>query len=52
MNRIIIAASAAAGAPRSVLLRLLPIILGLTVLCVSVPSYGGEAAPGPDFNGF
>jgi hypothetical protein len=52
MSRIIITASTAVGAPRRVLLRLLPIILGLTVLCVSVPSYGGEAAPGPDFNGF
>jgi len=51
MSRIIMAASASAGAPRTVLLRLLPIILGLTVLCLSVPSYGGEAAPVPDFNG-
>ncbi len=52
MSRIIMAASASAGAPRAVLLRLLPIILGLAVLCMSVPSYGGEATPVPDFNGF
>ena len=51
MSRIIMAASASAGAPRTVLLRLLPIILGLAVLCPPVPSYGGEAAPVPDFNG-
>ncbi len=44
-------ASAAACAPRTVLLRLLPIILGLTVLCPPVPSYGGEAALVPDFDG-
>jgi hypothetical protein len=44
-------ASAAPCAPRAVLLRLLPIILGLIVLCLSVPSYSGEAASVPDFNG-
>ncbi len=51
MSRIIMEASAAACAPRTVLLRLLPIILGLTVLCPPVPSYGGEAALVPDFDG-
>ncbi len=51
MSRIIIAAAATACAPRTVLLRLLLIILGLAVLCPPVPSYGGEAAPVPDFNG-
>ncbi len=51
MSRIIMVASASAGALRAVLLRLLPIILGLAVLCPPVPSYGGEAAPAPDFDG-
>ncbi len=51
MNPIIMEASAAACAARTVLLRLLPIILGLAVLCLSVPSYSGEAAAVPDFNG-
>jgi hypothetical protein len=40
-----------ACAPRPVLTRLFPAILGLAVLCLSVPSYGGEAAGVPDFNG-
>ena len=44
-------AAATAGARRTVLLRLLPIILGASVLCPPVPGYGGEAAPEPDFNG-
>ena len=52
MSRVIMAASASAGAPRAVLVRLLPILLGLAVLCISVPSYGEEAASEPDFNGF
>ncbi len=45
MSRIIIAASASAGEPRTVLLRLLPIILGAGVLCLSLPSYGQDGVP-------
>ena len=51
MSRIIMATSASPGAPRAVLLRLLPSILGVGVLCLSLASCSQEAAPGPDFNG-
>ena len=49
MSRIIIAsfasASASGGARRAVLLQLLPIILGLAVLCLSLPSYAQDGVP-------
>jgi hypothetical protein len=51
MSRTSIRAFAPEGAAKSFLSRLLPIALGLAVLCLSVPSYAGEAASVPNFNG-
>ena len=47
MSRIMVAAlaSASGGARRAVLMRLLPIILGVGVLCLSLPSYGQDDVP-------
>ena len=45
MSRIIMAESESAGAPQAILLRLLSIILGAGVLCLSFPSYGQDDIP-------
>ncbi len=47
MSRIMVAVlpSASGRARRAVLMRLLPIILGVGVLCLSLPSYGQDGVP-------